>query len=77
MSTVESLKVALREIQARIARMEESSQREEEAEQLTIRRARSDAEIQPLILSVFERRAENKRRCVLAMCCNFVYPEGA
>jgi hypothetical protein len=68
MSTVDSLEVALRETEARIAHMEVSSRHEEEkqeAEQRLIQSARSDAENQPFILSVFERHAENKRRCVL------------
>ena len=68
LANAESLKIALKEADVRIARMEETSQHQEakrEAELLKDQQERGVTEETPLILDVFERRAEKKRRCVL------------
>ena len=65
----ENLKIALQEADFSIAHMEESRQRQEEkqaAEEAQDELARVASANAPLILNVFEHRAENKRRLPFA-----------
>ena len=65
----ENLKIALQEADFSIARMEKSSQRQEEkqgAKELQDELTRVALANEPLILNVFEHRAENKRRLPFA-----------